>query len=194
MPLKAWGLYFLSNSCRLHGQQWEHGMKIWVLNGIPSGQYKERDSSPSRLKLGEDVISETSGAKCDWAVSKSVCVCVIGEEGSGTIRKARGHNDSMAYDQKERWSIHLKNWIRAQGKSNCLINNSQSRAWLRAKKGKDLWWPAVLVYSWPRNILGLSVRKLAKSQANRNEWGHPTKPKESKAGIEQDKLRNSGRR
>lgn len=51
-------------------------MRRWdeVLNGIPSGQYKERDSSPSRLKLGEGVISETSGAKCDWAVSKSVCV------------------------------------------------------------------------------------------------------------------------
>lgn len=51
-------------------------VRTWdeVLNGIPSGQYMERDSSPSRLKLGEDVISETSGAKCDWAVSKSVCV------------------------------------------------------------------------------------------------------------------------
>lgn len=50
-------------------------MKIGVLNCTPSGQYKERDSSPSRCKLGgKDVISETSGAKCDWAVSKRVCV------------------------------------------------------------------------------------------------------------------------
>lgn len=68
------------------------------MNRVPNGQYKQRDSLVSRLKLGvKNVISETSGAKCDWEVSKRACV--IGR-GSGAIRKARGHIDSVAYDQK----------------------------------------------------------------------------------------------
>lgn len=136
MPLKACGLYFLSNSCRLHGQQWEHGMKSWMVSQVGStwkGTVHPPDLSSERMWSQKPVVLSVIGQ------FPRVCVCVIGEEGSGTIRKARGHNDSMAYDQKEQWSIHLKNWIRAQGKSNCLINNSQSRAWLRAKKGKDLW-------------------------------------------------------